>query len=264
MHRPARPGAHPAPLRTPAHRAATLTTPPTGGPSTGHRLRTAVRATASVAALATVATVVVVTSRDEAAAVDPAPAAYVLTGQTVSAAHPADMLRATSVLAADHDRRLAAIAAMQAAEAAERTAQAEKKRRVEQEKKRKAEAARKAKAEAAAERRAAERRRVARSAARDPKGVARAMLASYGWSSGQFSCLDSLWTKESGWNVRADNPTSSAYGIPQALPGRKMASAGSDWRTNPATQIRWGLGYIKSTYGSPCAAWGHSQANNWY
>lgn len=264
MHRPARPGAHPAPPRTPAHRAAAPTTPPTGGPSTGRTLRTAVRATASVAALATVATVVVVTSQDEAAAVDPRPAAYVLTSQTVSAAHPADMLRATWVLADDHDRRVAAVAAARSAEAAERKVEAEKQRRAEQEKERRAEAERKAKAKAAAERRAAERRRVARSAARDPKGVARAMLASYGWGSGQFSCLEALWTKESGWNVRADNPTSSAYGIPQALPGRKMASAGSDWRTNPATQIRWGLGYIESTYGSPCAAWGHSQAHNWY
>ena len=73
-----------------------------------------------------------------------------------------------------------------------------------------------------------------------------------------------LWTKESNWTVNADNPTSSAYGIPQALPGSKMASAGADWATNPATQIRWGLGYIQDRYGSPCSAWAHSQANNWY
>lgn len=98
----------------------------------------------------------------------------------------------------------------------------------------------------------------------DPRDVARAMLASHGFGQDQFSCLDSLYTKESGWNVHADNPSSSAYGIPQALPGSKMSSAGSDWADNPATQIKWGLGYIKDRYGSPCAAWGHSVSNNWY
>jgi hypothetical protein len=90
-----------------------------------------------------------------------------------------------------------------------------------------------------------------------------AMLASYGWSSSQFSCLQPLWQRESGWNVYAASP-SGAYGIPQALPGSKMASAGADWQTNAATQIRWGLGYIRATYGSPCAAWAHSQATGWY
>lgn len=96
-----------------------------------------------------------------------------------------------------------------------------------------------------------------------PKAIAQAMLADRGWS-GQFSCLNSLWTKESGWRTTADNPSSDAYGIPQALPGSKMATAGSDWRTNPATQIEWGLDYIADVYGTPCAAWSHSQANNWY
>jgi hypothetical protein len=94
--------------------------------------------------------------------------------------------------------------------------------------------------------------------------IAMGMLGSYGWSSSQFSCLDSLWNQESGWNVYASNPTSGAYGIPQALPGSKMASAGSDWQTDAATQIRWGLGYIQSTYGSPCGAWAHEQADGWY
>jgi hypothetical protein len=98
----------------------------------------------------------------------------------------------------------------------------------------------------------------------DPRSIARAMLPQFGFSSDQFSCLDSLWTKESGWNPSADNASSSAYGIPQALPGSKMATAGADWATNPATQIKWGLGYIRDSYGSPCAAWGHSQAYNWY
>lgn len=97
-----------------------------------------------------------------------------------------------------------------------------------------------------------------------PKAIARSMAAARGWGADQFSCLDKLWTKESSWRVNADNPSSSAYGIPQALPGSKMASIGSDWRTNAATQIAWGLGYISERYGSPCSAWGHSVAVNWY
>lgn len=97
----------------------------------------------------------------------------------------------------------------------------------------------------------------------DPRAIAQAMLTARG-QGGQFSCLSSLWSKESGWSTTASNGSSGAYGIPQALPGSKMASAGADWRTNPATQIAWGLSYIESRYGSPCAAWGHSQSNNWY
>ena len=112
--------------------------------------------------------------------------------------------------------------------------------------------------------RASRSRDRARLAAQNPQVSARSQAAARGWGAGQFSCLDSLWTKESGWKHTADNPTSSAFGIPQALPGSKMASAGSDWRTNPVTQIRWGLGYIDSRYGTPCAAWQHSQSNNWY
>ncbi|WP_220093587.1 lytic transglycosylase domain-containing protein [Flexivirga caeni] len=97
-----------------------------------------------------------------------------------------------------------------------------------------------------------------------PQAIAAAMLSSYGWGQDQMGCLVSLWNRESGWNVSASNPSSGAYGIPQSLPGSKMASAGADWQTNPATQIRWGLGYIQATYGSPCGAWGHSQATGWY
>jgi hypothetical protein len=112
-----------------------------------------------------------------------------------------------------------------------------------------------------AERRASRARRAAISYG-SPKAIARSMLAARGWSD-QWGCLESLWNRESGWRVHASNP-SGAYGIPQALPGSKMASAGSDWRTNPATQIRWGLGYIASAYGSPCGAWSHSESHNWY
>jgi hypothetical protein len=109
--------------------------------------------------------------------------------------------------------------------------------------------------------RAAERSRLA---AMDPRDLARAMLRTRGWGAEQFRCLDSLWTRESGWDRFARNPSSGAYGIPQALPGSKMATAGRDWRTNPVTQIRWGLQYIAASYGSPCGAWGHSQSHGWY
>ncbi|GAA5144278.1 transglycosylase SLT domain-containing protein [Nocardioides marinquilinus] len=98
----------------------------------------------------------------------------------------------------------------------------------------------------------------------DPRDIAMALLGEFGFSSDQFGCLDSLYVRESGWNVYADNPTSSAYGIPQALPGSKMSSAGADWATNPVTQIRWGLGYIRDRYGSPCGAWAHSESVGWY
>jgi hypothetical protein len=98
----------------------------------------------------------------------------------------------------------------------------------------------------------------------NPQQIAAGMLGSFGWSSNEFGCLVSLWNLESGWNVYASNPSSGAYGIPQALPGSKMASAGPDWQSNAATQIRWGLGYIKSLYGSPCGAWSHEQADGWY
>ncbi len=98
----------------------------------------------------------------------------------------------------------------------------------------------------------------------DPRDIARALMPRFGFSSDQFGCLESLWMRESGWNPSAENPSSGAYGIPQSLPGSKMASAGSDWRTNPATQIEWGLGYIRDRYGSPCGAWGHSESHGWY
>ncbi|MGD0558123.1 MAG: lytic transglycosylase domain-containing protein [Streptosporangiaceae bacterium] len=96
-----------------------------------------------------------------------------------------------------------------------------------------------------------------------PQEIAQEMLSSYGWSS-QWSCLDDLWEQESNWSVTAENASSGAYGIAQALPGSKMASAGSDWETSAATQITWGLEYIQSTYGSPCAAWDHEESDGWY
>jgi hypothetical protein len=95
------------------------------------------------------------------------------------------------------------------------------------------------------------------------QAIALAMLTAQGMGSDQFSCLVSLWTRESHWTVTAENPN-GAYGIPQAKPGSKMASAGPDWQTNATTQITWGLGYIKGRYGTPCGAWAHSQATGWY
>lgn len=89
------------------------------------------------------------------------------------------------------------------------------------------------------------------------------MYVRYHWGYDQFKCLVPMWNNESNWNYNSAN-AEGAYGIPQAMPGRKMASAGSDWRTNPVTQIRWGLGYIKSTYGTPCKAWDFWQVHYWY
>ena len=97
------------------------------------------------------------------------------------------------------------------------------------------------------------------------QAIAKAMLEARGWGDDQFSCLVTMWNHESGWRVNAANAGSGAYGIPQALPGSKMASAGADWQTNPTTQIKWGLGYIASRYGTPCGAWAQWQANGgWY
>lgn len=89
-------------------------------------------------------------------------------------------------------------------------------------------------------------------------------VAARGWPSTEFDCLVALWSKESGWRVNAYNASSGAYGIPQALPGSKMATAGADWETNAATQIEWGLGYIQGRYTTPCGAWAHSQDVGWY
>ena len=98
----------------------------------------------------------------------------------------------------------------------------------------------------------------------NPRAVASLLIADHGWSAEQFSCLERLWNKESSWRWNADNPSSDAYGIPQSLPGSKMASFGSDWETNPVTQIKWGLQYIRDSYRTPCSAWKHSRATNWY
>lgn len=98
----------------------------------------------------------------------------------------------------------------------------------------------------------------------DPRAIARPMVSARGWNDAEFRCLVALWDRESHWNPYAENPYSGAYGIPQSLPGSKMESVGPDWRTNPVTQITWGLNYIGGRYGTPCNAWGHSEAVGWY
>lgn len=95
------------------------------------------------------------------------------------------------------------------------------------------------------------------------QAIAHDMVLARGWGEEQFACLVALFNRESHWNVYAANP-SGAYGIPQALPGAKMASAGADWATNPTTQISWGLNYIAARYNNPCGAWNHSQEIGWY
>lgn len=122
-------------------------------------------------------------------------------------------------------------------------------------------AAAKARAAKAAAAQAAARTQVRSSAlgavSGSPRAIAQALAANRGWSGQQWVCLDQLWQHESRFETTAMNRSSGAYGIPQALPASKMASAGSDWRTNPVTQIVWGLGYISDRYGTPCGAWNH-------
>ncbi|MFS2280161.1 phospholipase [Microbacterium sp. OR21] len=165
----------------------------------------------------------------------------------------AEVVLGTVIVQSETSELQDALTAAKAAEAARVKAEAE---RV---------AAEKAAKEAAEKKRRAAAALAAANTPEGAKAVARTMAAErYGWGEGEFSCLAKLWTKESGWNYQAYNSNGGATGIPQALPGSKMATAGADWRTNAATQIAWGLGYIDRAYGSPCAAWGHSQAVNWY
>jgi len=112
-----------------------------------------------------------------------------------------------------------------------------------------------------------ERQRVISNAQNDPKSAARLLMADHGWGSdAQYNCLVNLWTGESDWRWSATNASSGAYGIPQSLPASKMSQFGADYRTNPLTQIKWGLWYIEMSYGNPCNAWSTWQARSphWY
>jgi hypothetical protein len=124
-----------------------------------------------------------------------------------------------------------------------------------------------AEAERIAAQKAAEQAAAAAAASTDPgtlRDMARQAMLDYGFGADQWTYLDQLVMRESGWNPQAQNASSGAYGLPQALPGSKMASAGADWQTNPVTQIRWMLGYIAERYGNPQNAWAHSQSVGWY
>lgn len=172
--------------------------------------------------------------------------------------------------AARHEARVVKMAAAKERAAKERAAElaAAKARAA---KKRAAKLAAQAKAKAAklaaeAKAKAAKRAKEVAKVQADPRSLAKTVLNDYGFGGDQFSCLDQLWAGESNWNYLAINPTSGAYGIPQSLPASKMAAVADDWRTNPETQIRWGLDYIKRSYGSPCGALGawQSRSPHWY
>ncbi len=104
--------------------------------------------------------------------------------------------------------------------------------------------------------------------ARTPMGAKRVaksiLFDEYGFPEKEYKCLNRLWTKESNWNYKSRNKKSGAHGIPQALPASKMNVVSTDWRTNPVTQIRWGLRYISIRYETPCKAWAKSKRSNWY
>jgi hypothetical protein len=206
--------------------------------------RSALRILSLVAVLALLVAGVVILTQEPGSAEEAAPA-------TVPAVAGAS---ASAVLAGAAQRDATALThQVQSAQEVQRRATAAK-----------AAAAKRAAVAAALKARAEAKARATRDALRNPQGIAKIMVLERGWSASQFSCLRSLWQRESGWSLRADNPTSSAYGIPQALPGSRMASAGPDWRTNPVTQITWGLTYVADRYGTPCGAWAHSRSHGWY
>ena len=191
-----------------------------------------------------------------------------------------DVAEGVSALAVSVDEQVASLrGSLDAAIALKAQQEAEEKARKEAEEKARLEAEEKAKQAAAASAAAAPKAATRTPAAAVPipsgngngdnspagaQAYAHSRFSAYGWGDDQFGCLVSLWNKESGWNYQAYNRSSGAYGIPQALPGSKMGSAGADWQSNAATQVNWGLGYISGRYGTPCGAWGHSQSTGWY
>lgn len=232
---------------------------------------------ALTAAALTVSGVAAITAAaSSASAALPATATLAAVSHPASAVNELTMQRAEQAISRSHQR--AAVQAVtesrlqRQAQAAAQSADAidvHKKQQAKAAKAAKDAAAKKAAAKRAAAKKAAAQQKAAAALAaarKDPQSVARSLLSEYGFGADQFGCLVQLWTGESDWNYRAANPSSGAYGIPQSLPGSKMASAGADWQTNPATQIRWGLGYIKASYGTPCgalSAW-QSRYPHWY
>ncbi|MGD3107898.1 MULTISPECIES: transglycosylase SLT domain-containing protein [unclassified Streptomyces] len=222
-------------------------------------------AVASATAVTTVGAVVGVASGSQASVANTEATAADATIADIPAGQQAQVQTASLTQQADTASTQADAAALKSAQESARKAAAE----TAQSKK---DAADQAKAKKDAEQRAKEQA-ASRSAVRDAsdfltkasysiaetQAMARQMMAS-----DQFQCFSHIVDHESGWNYRATNAGSGAYGLVQALPGSKMSSAGSDWQTNPATQIKWGLSYMNDRYGSPCGAWSFWQANSWY
>jgi hypothetical protein len=226
---------------------------------------------AGFSAIVVTAAIAGLTSPPEQNSAIAVPAAVVADVSDVAARAPAgDQLAAERVAAKTRGNRELARAKLIAAKQAAKRAKSlglETKAIAAQQAKIKAElvaAAKKAAEEKAARERAL-RNRGYEPGVTDPKEIARQILDNkFGYGSNQFDCFNNIIMRESMWRVNATNPSSGAYGIPQALPGSKMASEGGDWRTNPATQIIWGIKYMKNRYGSPCGAWGFKSANGWY
>lgn len=204
-------------------------------------------------ALAVVATGAAGVSAKERLALDPA--AFTLTATAQSE------VGTSAVAAADDQARLVTDRASANAQRALALGQAEEAARAQA-----AEEARLRNEEAERAAHEAERQSLIANAQADPRAATQALMGEFGFGAGQWSCLDKLVTGESTWNYKAKNPSSGAYGLFQSLPASKMSSVADDWATNPVTQIRWGLQYIKDSYGTPCGAWSawNSRYPHWY
>ncbi len=204
------------------------------------------------------------TAAQRSAALDKASRSITQQQEKLRTAETARKAKAVARAKAAADAKAAAAkarVAKAAADAAAKKAAAAKAKKAAAAKAKKAAAA---KAKKAAQAKAVAKQRYTAGTA-DPKSMARQILQSkYGYGADQFSCFNNIIMRESAWDIHATNAGSGAYGIPQALPGSKMATVASDWRTNPATQIIWGVQYMKGRYGSPCGAWGFKSSHGWY
>jgi hypothetical protein len=219
---------------------------------------------ASATAVTTVGAVVGVASGSEQGTTEPVEATAA--DATLLADIPAGQQAQTASLTQQADNAVAAADA-----AAKKAAEEAARKQAAKDAQAKREAAEKAAEEAKKREEAARQAAASRSAERTDFAVQSSYtvaqvkaMAQQIVGAGQFQCFSSIVERESGWNYKAQNPSSGAYGLVQALPGSKMASAGADWQTNPATQIKWGLNYMNDRYGSPCGAWEFWQANHWY